>query len=64
MYLFFLPPPHKIIFCGLCEKKFKEFTIVKAVNSDNVVIAFSVPISFIGLRLKLFTSNDFGGKDL
>ena len=63
IYLFFLPPPHKIISFGLELKKFRALTIVKDVNSDKVATESSKFKLLRGLRLKSFTSKDFGGKE-
>ena len=63
MNLFFLPPPHKIISKGLFSKKSNELTIVKDVNSDKVATESSKFKVLKGLRLKSFTSRDFGGKN-
>ena len=61
IYLFFLPPPHKIISNGFELKKFKAFITVWDVNSDKVATeSFKLKL-LNGARLKSFTSKDLGG---
>ena len=56
--LFFLPPPHKIIFSLYGSAALRAKIIIRAVNSVNVAAPSSKDKSFTNEKSKYFVSND------